>query len=120
MSNCTKRIPDLNAAMNRIATWELWAQKNGTPRVAILVAVHVPEPDPKSPHGDYRTLVEIDGVTKSRFGYGVSSMQSLAQAMQTLHVGVELALNEGWLFYFDESDNKPFDLLHAISLRPRS
>ena len=103
--------------MNRIATWKLWAQKNGTPRVLILVAVHAPEPDPKSPDGDYTTLVEIDGLTKSRFGHCVNSMQSLVLAMQLLRVQVELALSEGWLFHFAESDNEPFDLLNAISVR---
>jgi len=101
--------------MNRIATLELWGQENNSPRRAILVAVHAPEPDPKSQHGDFRTLVELDGVSKSRYGYGVSSMQSLVLAMQLLKIHVEKAIAVGWQFYFDESDDEPFDLLHWLS-----
>ena len=106
--------------MNRIASWKLWGQRNRSQRRPIVVAVHTPEPDPNSPHGDYRTLVEIDGVTKSRYGHGVNSMQSLVLAMQLLHIHVEHAVRDGWLFYFDENDAEPFDLLHSISSRPGS
>lgn len=101
--------------MNRIATWELWGQENSSPRRAIRVAVHAPEPDPKSQHGDFRTLIEIDGVSKSRYGYGVNSMQSLVLAMQLLKIHVEQAIAVGWQFYFDETDDEPFDLLHSLS-----
>ena len=108
-------LSDSSESMNRIATLELWGQENNSPRRAILVAVHAPEPDPKSQHGDFRTLVELDGVSKSRYGYGVSSMQSLVLAMQLLKIHVEKAIAVGWQFYFDESDDEPFDLLHWLS-----
>jgi len=108
-------LSDLGESMNRIATWELWGQENSSPRRAIFVAVHAPEPDPKSQHGDFRTLVEIDGVSKSRYGYGVNSMQSLVLAMQLLKIHVGRAIDVGWRFYFDENDDEPIDLLHSLS-----
>ena len=104
--------------MNRIATWKLWGELNGSQRTPVLVVVHTPELDPTSPHGDYRTLVEINGVTEARYGHGVNSLQSLVLAMQLLYVQLEYALRIGWLFYFDEHDTDPFDLLHSLTTRP--
>ena len=104
--------------MNRIAIWEIWGQRNCSERRKIVVAIHAPEPDPKSSHGDYRTLVEIDGITKSRYGYGVNSIQSLVLAMQLLRIHVESALGDGWIFFFNSDDTEPFDLLHSISITP--
>ena len=101
--------------MNRIATWKLWGQENNLPRRTILVVVHASELDPKSQHGDFRTLVEMDGVSKSRYGHGVNSMQSLVQAMQILKIHFEQAIAVGWQFYFDENDDEPFDRLHLLS-----
>ncbi len=60
----------------------------------------------------------MDGITTSRYGHGVNSMQSLVLAMQLLHIHVEHAIRDGWQFYFDADDTEPFDLLHSISLRP--
>jgi len=61
------------------------------------------------------SLGELDGVSKSRYGYGVNSMQSLVLAMQLLKIHIEQAIAVGWLFYFDENDDEPFDLLHSLS-----
>lgn len=103
--------------MTPIATWELWAERKQSPRRAVMIAIHMPEPDPKSEHGDFRTLVEMDGITKSRYGHGVNSMQSLVLAMQLLQIHIEHAIREGWQFYFDADDTEPFNLLHSVSLR---
>ena len=103
--------------MNRIASWELWGQHHHSQRRAVVIAIHAPEPDPKSPHGDYRTLVDLDGITKSRYGRGVNSMQSLVLAMQLLRVQIEVALTDGWQFYFNSDDMEPFDLLHCMSIQ---
>lgn len=106
--------------MNRIATWELWGELNRSERRKIVIAIHAPEPDPESRHGDYRTLVEMQGITKSKYGYGFNSMQSLVIAMQLLRIHLESALHDGWQYYFDADDTDPFDLLHSISTDPGS
>ena len=106
--------------MTSIATWELWGEQKQSPRRAVAIAIHAPEPDLKSEHGDYRTLVEMNGITKSRYGYGVNSMQSLVFGMQLLHIHAENAIRDGWQFDFGADDTEPFDLLHSISLRRAS
>ena len=103
--------------MTPIAIWELWGQQKRLPRRVVVVAIHAPEHDPKSEHGDYRTLVEMDGISKSRYGYGVNSMQSLVLGMQLLHIDIENAIKEGWQFYFGADDTEPFDLLNSLSVR---
>ena len=45
--------------MNRIAQWDVYASKRGDARRAVCVALHCPERDPKSEHGDYRTYAEV-------------------------------------------------------------
>ena len=101
--------------MNPIAEWNLLGSKNGASLAPVCVALHQPEPDPKSPHGDFRTLVEISGIAKSEYVFGVNSMQSLVLALRVLQIQVELALDDGWIFFFDENHTEPFNLLEAIT-----
>ena len=108
---------DLSLRMNRIATWELWGEREGSQRRKLLISIHAPEPDPKSAHGDYRTLVEMDGLSTSRFAHGVNSMQSLMIATQLLRIELEEAIWIGWRFFFDAGDTEPFDLLQSIPIR---
>ncbi|MEM9368377.1 MAG: hypothetical protein AAGD07_20475 [Planctomycetota bacterium] len=101
-----------------VATWQLWATQDGAPRSLISVAIYLPEIDPKSKQGDYRTLVEIDAIGLRQYSYGANSLQSLVLAMQLLQVRVDHAVRTGRTFYFDEQDTEPFDLLHSLSTRP--
>ena len=101
--------------MNRIAQWNVCASKRGDARRAVCVALHCPERDPKSEHGDYRTYAELDGIGKSKHIMGVNSMQSLVLAMRFLHLQIECAIHDGWIFFFDETDDEAFDLLDAVS-----
>ena len=101
--------------MNPIAQWKLYASKNDGPRREVCATVHHPEVDPKSKHGDFRTCVHLDGISKPRYRMGVNSMQSLVLGVAFLRLQIECALVDGWVFFFNENDNEPFDFLSGIT-----
>ena len=101
--------------MKPIAQWKVYASKNGGPRREVCATVHHPEFDPKSKNSDFRTCVHLDGIFKPRYRVGVNSMQSLVLGISFLRLEIECALHDGWVFFFDETDNEPFDLLNAFA-----
>ena len=101
--------------MNIIAQWNVYASKKGGPRQEVCAKLHRPEVDPKSKHGDFRTLAHLDGISKCRHKMGVNSMQSLVLGISMLQLQVECAMADGWIFFFDETATEPFDLLGAIT-----
>ncbi|MDB2687742.1 hypothetical protein N9Y42_11085 [Mariniblastus sp.] len=101
--------------MSRIAEWNVYGSKNDAPLVQLCVAIHAPELDPDSKHDDCRTMVELCGLSESRYIFGVNSMQSLVLAMRVLHIEIEVALNDGWIFFFGDDHSQAFDLLAAVT-----
>jgi hypothetical protein len=75
------------------------------------LTVHLPEVDPKCPHGfTFRTLVELNGFNRQLYVHGEGSLQSLALAFAYIRVNLEYYTADGWQFYYPDSDG-PLDPL---------
>jgi hypothetical protein len=61
---------------------------------AVTIAIYAPEPDPASPHGDWRCEFRLTGALDAdAYGHGLDSLQALGNAIQ----GVRMYLDDSGL-----------------------
>ncbi len=102
--------------MTPIATDTVFIRLGERAPKELTITLHCPEKDPKSgsDSSTMRCLVEIDGVDRSAYIYGESSLQALVLAHVYLRVELECLQRDGYAFYESKEDQEPYDYIGCL------
>ena len=101
---------------NLVATQTIFVRLKNGPPVQVGISVYKPERDPKSEAkaSTMRCLVEFDGIGRSDYSYGETSLQALSLAFVYLRSEIESLVRDGYEFYWSEKDDEAFPLIFAL------
>ena len=87
-----------------------FAQPPSGERSPFAVSISAPTPDPR---GDFSCSVQLGDEGPNAI-FGIDPLQALALAYRYLQAELERYEEQGWQFFFSETDTEPFDLLNTL------